>query len=336
MKTGKIPPEILQKTILPFTGARRKEVLVGPKFGEDCAVLDLGEELLVLSTDPITGATAGLGRLAVHVSCNDVAATGAEPVGILFTLLLPPGTGEDFLAPLIQEIHHTAAEINVAVLGGHTEITPVVNQVVVSATAVGKVTRENLVTSSGARPGDDIILTKSAGLEGTAILAGELAPLLAGHLSPEILAGAQALGEQLSVIPEGTIAAGAGATAMHDVTEGGVRGALVELATASGVGLEVWEEAIPVAPETRALCRYLDIDPLGLISSGALLITAPPKSQVMAALAQAGIPAHIIGRTLSRPEFFLVLKNGERRTLTAPERDELYKALEKHAAPREG
>ncbi|MGB4417802.1 MAG: AIR synthase-related protein, partial [bacterium] len=146
----------------------------------------------------------------------------------------------------------------------------------------------------------------------------------------------QALGEQLSVIPEGTIAAGAGATAMHDVTEGGVRGALVELATASGVGLEVWEEAIPVAPETRALCRYLDIDPLGLISSGALLITAPPKSQVMAALAQAGIPAHIIGRTLSRPEFFLVLKNGERRTLTAPERDELYKALEKHAAPREG
>ena len=336
MKTGKIPPEILQKTILPFTGARRKEVLVGPKFGEDCAVLDLGEELLVLSTDPITGATAGLGRLAVHVSCNDVAATGAEPVGILFTLLLPQGTGEDVLAPLIQEIHHTAAEINVAVLGGHTEITPVVNQVVVSATAVGKVTRENLVTSSGARPGDDIILTKSAGLEGTAILAGELAPLLAGHLSPEILAGAQALGEQLSVIPEGTIAARAGATAMHDATEGGVRGALVELATASGVGLEVWEGAIPVAPETRALCRYLDIDPLGLISSGALLITAPPGSRVMAALAQAGIPARIIGRTLSRPEFFLVLKNGERRTLTAPERDELYKALEKHAAPREG
>ncbi len=334
MQTGKIPPEILQRAILPFAGARRSEVLIGPKFGEDCTVLDLGAYLLVLSTDPITGATAALGKLAVHVSCNDVAATGAQPVGILFTILLPRGTGEDVLARLIQEIHHTAEKLNVAVLGGHTEITPVVTQVVVNATAVGKVARENLVTSSGARPGDDIILTKSAGLEGTAILAGELAPLLCRHLSPAILKGARSLGENLSVVPEGTIAAKAGATAMHDVTEGGVRGALVEVATASGVGLEIWEEAIPVAPETRAICRCLDIDPLGLISSGAMLITAPPGGQVMAALAQAGIPARIIGRTLARPEFFLVQSSGERKVLTAPERDELYAALERHATGR--
>ena len=171
MKVGKIPSHILQKTVLPLTGSRRTEVLVGPKFGEDCAVLDLGDNLVVLSTDPITGATKDLGRLAVHISCNDVAATGAEPVGLLFSILLPPGHDKKTLRELVQEIHHTATGLGVAVLGGHTEITPVVNQVVINSTALGKVTGENLVTSSGAQPGDDVILTKTAGLEGTAILA---------------------------------------------------------------------------------------------------------------------------------------------------------------------
>ncbi|NLP18478.1 MAG: AIR synthase [Firmicutes bacterium] len=330
MKVGKIPSHILQKTVLPLTGSRRTEVLVGPKFGEDCAVLDLGDNLVVLSTDPITGATKDLGRLAVHISCNDVAATGAEPVGLLFSILLPPGTDKKTLRELVQEIHHTATGLGVAVLGGHTEITPVVNQVVINSTALGKVTGENLVTSSGAQPGDDVILTKTAGLEGTAILAQELAPYLSPLLPSALLEDARALAENLSVVPEGITAAQAGATALHDVTEGGLKGALVEIAAASGVGVEVWERDIPLAPATEAICHQLKIDPLGLISSGAMLITAPPGGRVLAALTKAGIPAHIIGKVCQEPELIIRGENGPKKIITAPERDELYRALEKY------
>lgn len=330
MKVGKIPSHILQKTILPLTGSRRTEVLVGPKFGEDCAVLDLGDNLLVLSTDPITGATKDLGRLAVHISCNDVAATGAEPVGLLFSILLPPGIEEKTLEELMQEIHHTASSLGVAILGGHTEITPVVTQVVISSTALGKVASKNLVTSSGAQPGDDVLLTKTAGLEGTAILAQELTAYLTPLLPPAVLAAGRSLVENLSVVPEGVIAARAGATALHDVTEGGLRGALVEIAAASEVGLEIWEKDIPLAPATEAICRQLKIDPLALISSGAMLITAPAQGRVLAALTEAGIPAHIIGRVCQKPELIIRGENGHKKTITAPERDELYRALEEY------
>lgn len=330
VKIGKIPAQILERTILPLTGSRRSEVLVGPRFGEDCAVLDLKDNLLVLSTDPITGATKDLGHLAVHISCNDVAATGAEPVGLLFSLLLPPGTGEESIRGLMEEIHQTAQALEVAVLGGHTEITPVVTQVVITSTAIGKVRGEHLVTSSGAQAGDDIILTKSAGLEGTAILAQELAAYLTPLLPPATLRAARALSEKISVVPEGIIAARAGATAMHDVTEGGLRGALVEVATASQVGLEIWEKNIPYAPATLAICRQLKIDPLSLISSGAMLITAPPGCPVLGSLRDAAIPATIIGKVTSQPGLILRGKKGEKEPITAPERDELYRALEEY------
>ncbi len=330
MKIGKISPDVLQTLILPFVGARRKEVLLGPKYGEDCAVLELGDELLVLSTDPITGTSSGLGRLAVHISCNDVAAAGAEPVGLLLNYLFPEGTGQPEVQEVVAETHQTACGLGVAILGGHAEITAAVNQAVIAATAMGKVAREHLVTSSGARSGDEVILTKWAGLEGTAILAADLAGRLREMLPAEILRGAEDLGEHLSVVPEGLAAARAGATAMHDATEGGVRGALVELASASEVGLEIRAEAIPLAPETEAVCRCLQIDPLGLISSGAMVITAPPGSRVLATLEKLGIPACVIGRVREEPGLYLVV--GEtREELTAPPRDELYEALERYA-----
>jgi hydrogenase expression/formation protein HypE len=324
---GKIPPHILQNQILPFTGAQRSELVVGPKFGEDCAVVDMGPYLTVLSTDPITGASSGLGRLAVHVSCNDIAAVGAEPIGLLFTVLLPVGTTEKQVRRLMDEAHTTAKQVGVAILGGHTEITSSVEQILITATAIGKVEPEHLVTSSGANPGDHVILTKKAGLEGTAILAADLADQLSQSLPEAVLKEARTFGQFLSVVPEGMLAARLGATAMHDATEGGVRGALVEIAAASQVGLEIWEDQIPLAPETEAICRQLKIDPLGLISSGAMLITAPPEKNLLSALKEAGIPAQLIGRVTHRGLF--MVKEGIKKELTAPVRDELYAALER-------
>jgi hydrogenase expression/formation protein HypE len=173
MKTGKIAPDLLKKLIFSNLGIERDEVMVHSCIGEDSSVIDFGDRLCVLSTDPITGASKGIGKYAVNISCNDVASNGAEPLGVMITLLLPENFTEEGIASIMKEINDAATKLNVEVLGGHTEVTTAVNQVIISCTAVGIVDRDKLVTSSGASPGDDIVLTKWAGLEGTAILATE-------------------------------------------------------------------------------------------------------------------------------------------------------------------
>lgn len=325
LKIGKLPPEILSRKVLSYHGGRRDEVLLRPRIGEDCGVLDLGGDLCVVSTDPITGATRDLGRLAVQVSCNDVAANGAEPVGILLTILAPPGVSEEEIAAVMCQVDETARALDVEVLGGHTEVTDAVSRMVVSSTVIGKAAAGRLVTSSGARPGDEVVLTKTAGLEGTAILATELAEFLIDRLGEETVRQARRFADLLSVVPEGLIAARHGVTAMHDVTEGGLLGALYEMASASGAGVEVDLAKVPVTGETRRITTLLDIDPLRLIGSGSMLIVTPEGDHLVSALHAAGIPAARIGRIVESG-FFLV--EGEtRRQFGPPESDELYAAL---------
>lgn len=326
MEAGKIPPEILKQVVFSRLSLRRKEVLVGPRLGEDCSVLNLGEKLAVLSSDPITGAGTNIGRLAVHVSCNDLATTGAEPVGILVTILLPVGSNEQALAEIMDQLRTEAQKLNIEILGGHTEVTAAVNQPVISATALGTVEPGRAVSSSGGKAGDSLVLTKFAGLEGTAILAADKQDIVAHLLAPESLKRALGFIEQISVVPEGLLAARHGAHAMHDVTEGGVLGAVFELAEASSLSAELWADRVPVAEETLAICHHFGLDPLGLISSGAMLIAHPRGEEVCDILQEAGIRATVIGRLLPRGEH-VVLRNGEKRPLVVPPRDELYKVL---------
>lgn len=326
LKPGKVPPEVMEKTIFPFLGAKRPEVLVHSKIGEDCSVIDFGEYVCVLSTDPITGADKEIGRLAVHISCNDLAANGAEPIGIMATILFPDGTEEDKVKEVMEQIHNAALEINAEVLGGHTEITSSVSRIVVSATAIGRALKSEYVTSSGAQPGDDVILTKKAGLEGTAVIASDFQEFLKGKMSSEEIERAKGFINYISVIPEGRLGAKNGATAMHDVTEGGVLGAAYEIALASKVGITLWEDRIPVHPETLKICQIFNLNPLGLISSGSMLITAPDGNRIISALKEAGIEATIIGK-VTEEGFRIVDKEGKERPFTPPERDELYKIL---------
>jgi len=192
-------------------------------------------------------------------------------------------------------------------------------------TAIGRVPRERLVRSSTCSPGDALILTKSAGLEGTAILATDHAARLAG-LPPELIASARAMAHSLSAVKDGLIAAAAGASALHDVTEGGVLGASVELAAASGHGVRVVRKQVPVAEATAAICRRLGLDPLKLISSGAMLIASPTPERVLAALGKAGIPAAVIGSVISGPSC-VVEESGEVTELSGPIEDELWRFL---------
>jgi hydrogenase maturation factor len=325
IKAGKLPPSLLQSLVFPNLGLRRPEVLVHSSLGEDSTVLDFGDQVAVLSTDPITGASRNQGWLGVHVACNDLAAMGAEPIGVLVTLLLSDHDPAAEAAAVMSDVHRAASELGIEVLGGHSEVTPGLPNTIISLTSVGKAAKAAFVTSAGARPGDALLLTKAAGLEGTAILASDRAEKLAPLVGRDVLERAQRFVGEISVVPEGLAAAKAGATAMHDATEGGVLGAIYELCAASGLGVEVEVAAIPVREETRLICAALGIDPLRLVSSGALVVAAPDSDRVLAALAAKGIPAALVGRLVER-ERVLITPHG-RLPLDPPEGDELWRAL---------
>lgn len=325
MKAGKLPADLLQRAVLGRVRSRRSETVVGAQLGEDAAVLDLGGDLVVAASDPVTGAQEGAAGIAVHVAANDIGAMGAEPVGLLVSALFPPDTDEESIARTMGEVEAAAEQLGVEVIGGHTEVTSTVTAPILVVTAIGRVPRERLVRSSTCSPGDALILTKSAGLEGTAILATDHAARLAG-LPPELIASARAMAHSLSAVKDGLIAAAAGASALHDVTEGGVLGASVELAAASGHGVRVVRKQVPVAEATAAICRRLGLDPLKLISSGAMLIASPTPERVLAALGKAGIPAAVIGSVISGPSC-VVEESGEVTELSGPIEDELWRFL---------
>ena len=324
---GKIPPDVLQRAVLSNLGVRRREVLVHAGLGEDSAVIDFGEFVAVLTTDPITGASRRAGWLGVHVCCNDLASNGAEPIGVLTTLLFPEGTTEADVARVVAEVNEAASELGIEVIGGHSEVTLGLSSLLLSVTAIGIAPKAGYVTSAGARPGHYIIVTKGVAIEGTAVLATDFEDELAVCLMEGDVRSAQGLYSRISVVRDGLVAARHGASALHDVTEGGIVGALYELAEASGVGMDVRAEDIPILPETDTVCRHYGIDPLRLIASGAMLVAAPDGEAMLAHLEREGIPATVIGRATEAGRRLIFGDHTE--DIKPPERDELWRVLEK-------
>ena len=325
MRAGKVPAELLARLVYPYLG-RRPEVLRRAGIGEDCAVLDFGQWAAVVTCDPITTAREHLGRLAVHVACNDLATSGAEPFALVFTLLLREGTTPEELETIMREAGQTADGLRVEIVGGHTEVTSGIDHTIAVITAIGRASPDALISGSGARPHDAVILTKGAGIEGTAVLAADLAERLVPVLGAAATAHARAFLEWLSVVPEGMVAARNGATAMHDVTEGGVLAGAWELAEASKRGITLRADDVPVPAETAAICHTLELDPLALIGSGAMLICTADPRRMLRALAEAKIPAAEVGMITERDR--VLLRGGQTRPLIPPPRDEIYRALE--------
>jgi hydrogenase expression/formation protein HypE len=327
LRIGKLAPELLRGLVLGRLGAQRPETLVRAALGVDAAAVAVDAEwACVLTTDPITAAASGAGRLAVYVVCNDLAAMGAEPMGLLATLLFPEGVVASEIEQVTRDIDATARSLNVEVLGGHTEVAPGISAGLVVMTGVGKARRDKLLTAAGARAGDSLVLTKAAALEGSHILATDLAARLSA-VPEALLAEARAYADELSVLPEARVAVALGAVAMHDPTEAGVVGAVWEMAEASGCGFRVEVERIPVREATRAICAAFGIDPLRLIASGALLIACHDGPAMVRGLREADIEAAQIGAMTDRGRVLVHPDRHEERVETL-ERDELYRILE--------
>ncbi|TDX52345.1 AIR synthase family protein [Orenia marismortui] len=326
MKAGKIDIGNLKELILDQISTSNQDVLVRPKIGEDSAVIDFGEFVAVMSTDPITGVKEGMGNLAVNVACNDIAANGAKAIGIQQALLLPPSTSEEEIIAIIKDINQAAQKLDIDILGGHTEVTDIVDKPLVVCTAIGKTTKDKYTTSSGAKVGDDIVVTKWTGLEGTAILANDYyESLLNLGVSEELLQSGQALRQELSVMAEGLLSAEFGVSAMHDVTEGGLYGSVFEMSMAAECGFIIEENLVPLHKATKAIAEKLEINPYHLIGSGMMIITTACGQELVKELKLEGIKATIIGK-ITKGDRIIKRKKQEIKLTSAPQ-DELWRFL---------
>lgn len=327
MKIGKLPEQVLVRSILNQVKHRRDEVLVGPAVGQDCTAFAVDEdEAIVMSVDPITGTTKDIGSLAVYITTNDLAAAGAEPIGIMLTVLLPERIREIAVRRMMTDIEEVCARINIEVLGGHTEVTDVVNQPLISVTGVGKMKKSRVNSLKDVRPNQDLVVTKWVGLEATTIIAKEKEKELETRFAPAFIKTAKEFDQYLSVIPESKIAMEHGISAMHDITEGGVFGALWEMASGADLGLEAELRRIPIRQETVEVCEFFGVNPYQIMSSGSMLIAADDGPGLVAKLEAAGIHGTVIGRTNDSND--RIIRNGEEiRYLDKPQPDELYKVV---------
>lgn len=325
MKIGKLPEQVLLRSVLKEVGHRRAEVLMGPGVGQDCAVIALEpDEMFVMSADPITGTVKDIGSHSIHITANDLAASGAEPVGVMLTILLPEKTQESELRGMMREVEETCKALHMEVLGGHTEITNVVRQPLISVAGVGKVKKGREVLTNGLKAGDDLIVTKWIALEGTSIIAKEKEADLKKILPEELVDTAKGFDQYLSVLPESRIAVACGVSAMHDITEGGILGALWEFGEGAGVGLDVDLRKIPIRQESVEICERYGLNPYQLMSSGSMLIGTTRGAALVRKLQDAGIPAVLIGQASAGRD--RILRNGEEiRYLNRPQSDELYR-----------
>lgn len=327
MKIGKLPEQVLVRSILKQVKHRREEVLVGPAVGQDCTAFAVNDdEAIVMSVDPITGTTKDIGPLAVYITTNDLAAAGAEPIGIMLTVLLPERVREIAVRRMMTDIEAVCDRLNIEVLGGHTEVTNVVNQPLISVTGVGKMKKDQVNSLQDIRPNQDLVVTKWIGLEATTIIAKEKEQELSSRFATGLLETAKGFDQYLSVIPESKIGMEHGISAMHDITEGGIFGALWEMASGADLGLEVNLKKIPIRQETVEVCEFFGVNPYQIMSSGSMLIATDDGAGLVAKLEAAGIHGTVIGRTNDSND--RIIRNGEEiQFLDKPQPDELYKVV---------
>ena len=340
MKIGKLTNEQLSALVLSRLPKLSSSTVVGSDIGADCAWIDLGDQMMVISSDPVTAGGMESGTLTVHVSCNDIAACGVKPTGILIDIIAPPSCSEEDISKIVDDASREAKKIDVDIVGGHTEVSESVNTFIVISTAFGLVGKDHPVPLGKAMEGDSLIVTKTCGIEGSYIAATEHAGKLK-DLPVDLLERARAYVSKISVVPEGVVTGSlvsstgnkndrgymlGASNLLHDVTEGGILGAAYEMAHISDLGIIVDERLIPVSEETQKICEILNINPFRLISSGSMLIASPEPDRVLDALKEAQIDACVIGKFTSMEEGFVRIDkaSGERTELTPPEADELY------------
>lgn len=332
--SGKLPFDLLKNILKKFT-LLDPQVVIGPKIGEDAAVIDPGKEsryYWVMTSDPITFTTEEIGYYGVVVNLNDIATRGAIPRWFLATLLFPENKSDPrIIHKTFRQIHDACRRFNISLIGGHTEVTPGLDRIILSGHMIGEVKKENLIQTSGARAGDLLLMAKGVCIEGTSIIAREKqAQLLARGYSPDLIRRVKNF-----IFKPGIDVLQAAQTAcrfvrihsMHDPTEGGLINGIVEMAVASEKEFEVNLKEVLIYDESKLLCAEFGIDPLRTIASGSLLLTLSPKDlpALRKAFQKTSIPVRVIGRVKQGPARALAMEGRKKRQLKPVPRDEILK-----------
>ena len=329
MRIGKVSENVLKRSVLKQIKVKREEVLIGAGIGADCAILAFeNDEAIALSTGPIIINLKEQAHLSVYSALNDIAAAGASPVGIMISAMLPVDYFESDIKELMGDIQKTCEMLQVQTLGGHTEITDAVTRPIVTITGVGKIQKNTILYPQNVKPGQDIVLSKWIGLEGTWILAKEHKEEILTKYPEQFIRETLEYDALLSIIPEAATAIKSGVTAMHDVTESGIFGALWEVAESAGVGLTVDLKKIPIKQETVEICEFFGLNPYELVSGGALIMVSDKGQNLADALRREKIPATVIG-TITDSKDRLILNEDEKRFLERPKADEIYKVMKR-------
>lgn len=323
MRPGKISENVLKRSVLKKIKTHRKEVVSGAGIGKDCAILAFGEEQTVLSVTPVTAPVTELSSYAIPMVLNNIAVAGAHPVGVMLSILLPEETEETELRQIMEQAEEVCHAWNVEIMGGHTEVTSVVAKPVMTVTGVGRKEAARAGFPQGIKANQDIVVSKWIGLEGTARLAKEHKEELCSKYPVRMIEEAAGYDKYLSVIPEAATAMKSGVCGMHDVSRGGIFGALWEMASGAGVGLEVDLKKLPIKQETVEICEFFELNPYELLSGGCLIMVTEDGNGLVSALAREEIPAVIVGRTTDSNDRILYNED-EKRYLDMPKTDQIY------------
>ena len=325
MKVGKISEVALSRAVFKQLKNRRDEVLFGGSIGEDCAAMKLGKgEVCVISSNPVTGAGKIQGALAVYSAVNNLVTSGAEAIGVMMTVLLPEDFKESRLVELNEQIEEVCQQLQIQVMGGHTEVTVAVNEPVFSVTAIGKVKESELLHAKNAKADQDIVMSKWIGMEGSVSIVAAKEKELLERFPKAMIDQIKKMLPGCCVNVEAALAVKSGVSAMHDISSGGIYGALYELSEAAGVGLEIDLRAIPIKQETVEICEYLGLNPYYLKSGGSMLMVCDHGQELVRLLEKEGISAAVIGSTTSE-NAKAVVNEGEVSYLERPKADELLK-----------
>lgn len=323
MKMGKVSESVLKRSILKEIKTKREEIIIGAGIGEDCAILALEEgEIFVTSTDTITMSDKEMGEHAVHHSVNNLATAGAEPVGISVSMLLPERAREASIKRMMEQMQEVCAELKIQIIGGHTEITDAVVRPVLTITGIGKAPKESCLLTKEIKVGQDIVMSKWLGLEGTSLLAKEREEELLTKYPKHLVEEAKTFDRFLSIVPEAATAIKSGVSAMHDASEGGIFGALWEMAEGAGVGLEVDLKKLPIKQETVEVSEFFGINPYVLLSGGSLLMITDNGYDLVKELEKQDIKATVVGK-ITEGNDRIVINDEERRFLELPKSDEI-------------
>jgi len=315
------------------TGARNPKVRQGPRSGVDTSLVEIDKKVMISSMDPVSlipeiGPEKSA-KLSVHGIASDVATSSIQPRFAMFDLNLPPSLTDRTLQVYWRSIHQTCLALGISIVGGHTGRFPGCDYTVIGGAVMWCFSSpDEYVSSAMAKPGDDLILTKSAAIEATAVLASSFPSTVERSLGVEVLDKARRMIDRATVVQDAAAAASVGirqngVTAMHDVTEGGVVSAILDLAEASRLKATIEEESIPVFDEVRQVCELFHLDPLKSLGQGCLVIASRPNRTniILQRLGRSRIPASLVG-TLSKKVGHSAIRKGNKESrMTRPKAD---------------